>query len=37
VPRGKAVVIPESDATYGHGTHTYAAVWKSYLVDLLNP
>jgi homoserine O-acetyltransferase len=37
VPRGNAVVIPESDATYGHGTHTYAAVWKPYLVDLLRP
>jgi homoserine O-acetyltransferase len=35
VPHGRAVVIPESDATYGHGTHTHAAVWKSYLVDLL--
>jgi homoserine O-acetyltransferase/O-succinyltransferase len=37
VPHGKAVVIPESDATYGHGTHTHAAVWKSYLVELLHP
>jgi homoserine O-acetyltransferase len=37
VPHGRAVVIPESDATHGHGTHTYAAVWKSYLVDLLRP
>ena len=26
---------PASDATYGHGTHTHAAVWKSYLVELL--
>jgi len=37
VPYGRAVVIPASDATYGHGTHTHAAVWKSYLVDLLHP
>ena len=37
VPRGRAVVIPASDATYGHGTHTHAAVWKSYLVELLGP
>jgi homoserine O-acetyltransferase len=37
VPRGRAVVIPASDATYGHGTHTHAAVWRSYLVELLNP
>jgi homoserine O-acetyltransferase len=35
VPHGRAVVIPISDATYGHGTHTRAAVWKQYLVDLL--
>jgi homoserine O-acetyltransferase/O-succinyltransferase len=37
VPHGKAIVIPESDSTYGHGTHTHAAVWKSYLVELLRP
>jgi homoserine O-acetyltransferase len=35
VPHGRAVVVPESSATYGHGTHTHAAVWKSYLVELL--
>jgi len=35
VPKGKAVVLPLSDRTAGHGTHTLAAVWKSYLVDLL--
>jgi homoserine O-acetyltransferase/O-succinyltransferase len=35
VPKGKAVVIPPSDQTAGHGTHTLAAVWKSYLEDLL--
>ena len=28
VKRGKAVVIPRSDRTRGHGTHTLAAVWK---------
>ncbi len=32
---GKAVVIPYSDRTRGHGTHTLAAVWKQYLVELL--
>jgi homoserine O-acetyltransferase len=37
VPHGRAVIIPESEATYGHGTHTHAAVWKSYLVELLGP
>ena len=35
VPKGRAVVIPLSDRTAGHGTHTLAAVWKHYLVELL--
>lgn len=35
VPRGKALVIPQSDQTRGHGTHTLAAVWKKHLVELL--
>jgi len=35
VPRGRAIVIPESDRTHGHGTHTIAAVWKEHLVRLL--
>jgi homoserine O-acetyltransferase len=35
VKRGKAVVIPLSDETRGHGTHTVAAVWKKYLEELL--
>jgi homoserine O-acetyltransferase len=35
VPHGKAVIIPISDATHGHSTHTWAAVWKNHLVDLL--
>ena len=35
VPRGKAVVIPLSDKTVGHGTHTLAAVWQNYLAELL--
>ena len=29
------VLIPISDATRGHGTHTEAAVWKDYLIDFL--
>ncbi len=32
---GKAVVIPMSERTRGHGTHTLAAVWKDYLAELL--
>jgi homoserine O-acetyltransferase len=35
VKRGKAVVMPQSDKTRGHGTHTLAAVWKQYLAELL--
>jgi len=35
VPKGRAVVIPMSEKTVGHGTHTMAAVWKDYLVELL--
>jgi homoserine O-acetyltransferase/O-succinyltransferase len=35
VKRGKFVLIPISDKTHGHGTHTYAAVWKNHLKDLL--
>jgi homoserine O-acetyltransferase/O-succinyltransferase len=36
VPKGRAVVIPMSEKTVGHGTHTMAALWKSYLVELLH-
>jgi homoserine O-acetyltransferase len=35
VPRGKALLIPQSDKTRGHGTHTLAAVWKEHLLSLL--
>jgi len=35
VPHGSAVVIPRSEQTRGHGTHTLAAVWKDQLVRLL--
>ena len=35
VPKGRAVVVPLSPATRGHGTHTIAAVWKEYLAELL--
>lgn len=36
VKRGRAVVLPLSDRTRGHGTHTLAAVWKNYLAELLS-
>ena len=35
VAKGRAVIIPLSPETRGHGTHTIAAVWKSYLEELL--
>jgi homoserine O-acetyltransferase len=36
MPHAHFVLIPISTATRGHGTHTVAAVWKDYLVKLLN-
>jgi homoserine O-acetyltransferase/O-succinyltransferase len=35
VPHGRAIVIPYSDQTRGHGSHTVAALWKQYLEELL--
>ncbi len=35
VPHGRAIVIPYGPATRGHGSHTVAALWKQYLVQLL--
>jgi len=35
VPRGRYILIPTSDETRGHGTHSQAAVWKQYLIELL--
>ena len=35
VPKGRAIMMPLSEKTAGHGTHTLAAVWKQYLVELL--
>ena len=35
MPHAKYVLIPASDNTYGHGTHTHAAVWEKYLIELL--
>ncbi|HEX6832707.1 MAG TPA: alpha/beta fold hydrolase [Rudaea sp.] len=36
VPHGRAIVIPISEATHGHSTHTWAAVWKQHLIELLD-
>ncbi len=35
MPHAKFILIPISDATRGHGTHTQAAVWKDYLIQFL--
>ncbi|MFZ0638821.1 MAG: alpha/beta fold hydrolase [Candidatus Acidiferrales bacterium] len=35
VPHGRFVLLPITDQTRGHGTHTLAAVWKNYLAQLL--
>jgi hypothetical protein len=35
VPQGHAIVIPFSDETRGHGSHTVAALWKDELIKLL--
>lgn len=35
VPHGRYILIPISDETRGHGTHSRPVVWKQYLVELL--
>lgn len=35
VKRGRAIVLPETDQTVGHGSHTKAVLWKKYLVKFL--
>ena len=35
VPRGRYILIPTSDETRGHGTHSRPVVWKNYLIELL--
>jgi homoserine O-acetyltransferase len=35
VPKGKALLLPLTPDTRGHGSHTVAALWKGYLVELL--
>jgi len=36
VKNGKFVLLPASEQTHGHGTHTWAAVWQQYLKELLD-
>ena len=35
VPKGRAVTLPFSEKTRGHGSHTIAALWKDELERLL--
>jgi homoserine O-acetyltransferase len=35
VKKGRFVLLPITDQTRGHGTHTLPAVWKQYLAELL--
>ena len=35
VKHGRYVLIPTSDQTRGHGTHSVAKLWKQYVVELL--
>ena len=35
VQNAKFVLIPASENTHGHGTHTWAELWKQYLGELL--
>jgi homoserine O-acetyltransferase len=35
VKRGRYVLIPISDKTRGHGSHSLPALWKEHLAELL--
>lgn len=35
VRNGRAIVLPLSECTAGHGTHAMAALWKAHLAQLL--
>jgi homoserine O-acetyltransferase len=35
MPRARFILLPITDQTRGHGTHTQAALWKDYLIQLL--
>jgi homoserine O-acetyltransferase len=35
VQNARFVLIPASEQTHGHGTHTWAELWKQYLAELL--
>ena len=35
VQQGRYILLPITDQTRGHGTHTIAAIWQGYLKELL--
>jgi homoserine O-acetyltransferase len=35
VPKGRYILLPITEQTSGHGTHTLAAIWDNYLKELL--
>ena len=35
MPNARFILLPISDATRGHGTHTDATVWKNYLAEFM--
>jgi homoserine O-acetyltransferase len=35
IPHGKFVLLPVSERTHGHGTHTWAVAWQDTLRELL--
>jgi len=35
VKKGKYILLPITDETRGHGTHSIPAIWKNYLADFL--
>ena len=35
MPNARFILLPISDSTRGHGTHTAAAVWKGYLAEFM--
>ena len=36
VPKGEFVLLPITEQTRGHGTHTLPAIWQGHLKDLLD-
>jgi homoserine O-acetyltransferase len=35
LPQGRFILLPISENTHGHGTHTWAVAWKSYLAEFM--